>query len=84
MRSAFYVQQRDGRDWTWRTMAGPSTHAAATGFAEELGKALDALPYRRPLPVRVVSAGELAADVRNVARGRDAATPTASVSVKRP
>ena len=66
MRSAFYVQQRDGRDWTWKTMAGASTRAAARDLAEELRNALDDLPYRRPLPVRVVSAGELADEVRNV------------------
>ena len=64
MRSAFYVQQRDGRDWTWKTMAGASTRAAAMGLAEELRKALDDLPYRPALPVRVVSAGELADEVR--------------------
>ena len=64
MRSAFYVQQRDGRDWTWKTMAGASTHVAAMGLAEELRTALDDLPYRPALPVRVVSAGDLADEVR--------------------
>jgi hypothetical protein len=66
MRTAFYVQQRDGRDWTWKTMAGASTRAAATGLADELRKALHDLPYRPVLPVRVVSAGELADEVRKV------------------
>jgi hypothetical protein len=47
-------------------MAGASTHAAAMGLAEELRKALDDLPYHPALPVRVVSAGELADEVRKV------------------
>ena len=64
MRPAFYVQQRDGRDWTWRTMASARTHIAAARLAEELREALDDLPYRPALPVRVVSAHELADEVR--------------------
>ena len=36
MRSTFVVQQRDGRDWSWRTVTGQHTHAAATALADQL------------------------------------------------
>jgi hypothetical protein len=47
-------------------MADARTHAAATALAQELREALNDLPYRPALPVRVISAGELADEVRKV------------------
>ena len=64
MSSAFYVQQRDERDWAWKTVSGAGTQLAATRLAEELRRAVDDLPHRPALPVRVVSAGELADEIR--------------------
>lgn len=63
MRSAFVVQQRDGQGWSWRTVTGASTHAAATGLADELQHELDTLPSPSPR-VRVISTGELADEAR--------------------
>lgn len=51
-------------------MAGASTRAASKGLAEELRKALDALPYHPALPVRVVSR-ELADEVRKARAGSE-------------
>jgi hypothetical protein len=60
MRSAFVVQQRDGRGWSWRTVTGEHTHAVATGLADQWRHALDDLPHLPTPPVRVISTGELA------------------------
>jgi hypothetical protein len=64
MGSAFVVQQRDGRGWTWRTVSGASTHAAATALADELRHVLDDLPHLPAPPVRVISPDQLADEVR--------------------
>ena len=61
---AFVVQQRDGRGWTWRTVSGASTHAAATGLADELRHVLDDLPHLPSPPVRVVSTEQLVEEAR--------------------
>jgi hypothetical protein len=68
MRAAYYVQQRDGQDSRWRTMAATNTLAAATRLAEELAGALGDPPYQWTLPVRVLSARELAGEVRRSLR----------------
>lgn len=64
MESAFVVQQRDRRGWTWRTVTGESTHAAATGLADELRHVLDDLPHLPAPPVRVVRTDEIADEAR--------------------
>jgi hypothetical protein len=63
MRSAFVVQQRDGPGWSWRTVTGASTHAAATRLADELQHELDELSSQTP-PVRVITTGELGDEAR--------------------
>jgi hypothetical protein len=50
-------------------MAATNTLAAATRLAEELAGALGDPPYQWTLPVRVLSARELAGEVRKVLRG---------------
>jgi hypothetical protein len=50
-------------------MAATNTLAAATRLAEELAGALGDPPYQWTLPVRVLSARELAGEVRKGLRG---------------
>lgn len=84
MRAAFHVQQRDGRDWRWRTVTTTVTSAAANARADELRQALDDLPYRPTAPVRVVSTAELSEEARiSRAAGemvRRSASPAAKAS----
>jgi len=63
MGSVFVVQQRDWQGWSWRTVTGASTHAAATRLADDLQHQLDELSSPSP-PVRVISTGELADEAR--------------------
>jgi hypothetical protein len=63
MRSVFVVQQGDGPGWSWKTVTGASTHAAATRLADELQHELDELSSQSP-PVRVITTDELADEVR--------------------
>jgi hypothetical protein len=64
VRTAFHIQQRDGRDWRWRTVTTAVTSAAANAHADELRLALGELPYRPVAPVRVVSTAELSEEAR--------------------
>ena len=62
--TSFYVQQRDERDWQWRTVTIADTRSAADPLAEELRRALEESPYSPVAPVRVVSDVELAQEKR--------------------
>jgi hypothetical protein len=62
--TSFYVQQRDERDWQWRTVTIADTRSAADALAEELRRALEESPYSPVTPVRVVSDVELAQEKR--------------------